>query len=136
MSNRPLESEIDTSTTTAFPARMETQHMSRRNKSYLINDNEFVTLKEVTSMNSALWSSFVGCVSMILAAVWDSGFTPEGDANFASNWCWFWGLIAMMVGIVLCYRRGKWDSVVDQIKAESYPSQPSQSTPDIPDSHK
>lgn len=101
-------------------AQHTVQNMSRKSKSYLINDSEFDALEEVATVSKMCWSVIAISVSMILSALWDMGFTRDGDGWFCFGWVVLWGVVCGTAVTVLIRRRERRAMYIDRIKRESF----------------
>ena len=70
--------------------------MSRKSHAYLINDNELASLEDIGTHIAASGSFVAFCLTMVLAALWDLGYSYEASKiPFAVGWmavweCRFW----------------------------------------------
>ena len=115
----PIDAEFVFSVTASDTARYTMDHMSRKSKAYMINDNELESLEDIETHTAAGWSGVAFCVGQIIIALWDVGYTPEGVITFAWGWVVFWGLVGIVIGKYTLSRRGRRENLVARIKRES-----------------
>jgi len=105
-------------------ARIFTDYMSRKSRTYLIYEAELQSLTVLDAVIGVCATILVFSLSMIGSALWDLGYTPPDAVSprgeFGWGWVVFWavfGLAVTAIGVGALYWRHLF---VSRIKRESF----------------
>jgi hypothetical protein len=94
--------------------------MSRKSDAYLINDNELDSLEDIATHIAASGSLVAFCLTMVLAALWDLGYSFEAaKIPFAVGWMAVWGIAGFCVWKYTEQQKTRRESLVARIRRES-----------------